>query len=63
MLGILLSSSMTLFFKFNGEKEELLISKWLFDETKLVVNRLPFASVKIRFNVILENPQDTVPFQ
>ena len=32
---------MTLF-RFNEEKEELLIPKWLFDETKLVVIRLPF---------------------
>ena len=31
------------FFRFNEKKEELLIRKWLFDETKLVVIRLPFA--------------------
>ena len=30
------------FFRFSEEKEELLIPKWLFDETKLVVIRLPF---------------------
>ena len=32
------------FFRFNEEKEELLIPKWLFDETKLVVIRFSFAS-------------------
>ena len=31
------------FFRFKEEKEELLITKWLFDEAKLVVIRLPFA--------------------
>ena len=31
------------FFRFKEEKEELLIMKWLFDEAKLVVFRLPFA--------------------
>ena len=31
------------FFRFNEEKKELLIPKWLFDETKLVVIRLPLA--------------------
>ena len=40
------------FFKFNEEKKELLIPKWLFDQTKLVVTRLPFTNVKIRFNII-----------
>ena len=34
---------MTLFFRFNEEKKELLIPKWLFDETKSVIIRLPFA--------------------
>ena len=33
-LVILLNLSMTLFFRFNEEKEELLIPKWFFDETK-----------------------------
>ena len=32
------------FFRFNEEKEELLIPKWLFDETKLVVIRFSFTS-------------------
>ena len=31
------------FYRFKEEKEELLIPKWLFDETKLVLIRLPFA--------------------
>ena len=31
------------FLTFNEEKEKLLIPKWLFDETKSVVIRLPFA--------------------
>ena len=31
------------FFRFNKEKEELLIPKLLFDKTKLLVIRLPFA--------------------
>ena len=31
------------FFRLNKEKEELLIPNWLFDETKIVVIRLPFA--------------------
>ena len=38
------------FFRFNEEKEELLITKWFFDETKLVVIRLPFASRNERFS-------------
>ena len=38
------------FFRFNEEKEELLIPKWLFDETKLVVIRLPFAPRNEEFN-------------
>ena len=42
MLVILLRSSITLFLDSTKKKEELLISKWLFDETKLVVIRLPF---------------------
>ena len=42
-----LSLSITLFSK---EKEELLIMKWLFDETKLVVIRLPFAPRNEKFN-------------
>ena len=43
MLIILLSSSIALFSDSATKKEELLISKWLFNETKLVVIRLPFA--------------------
>ena len=31
------------FFRFNEGKQELLIPKWLYDEAKLVVIRLPFA--------------------
>ena len=42
MLVILLRSSITLFLDSTKKKEELLISKWLFDETKLAVIRLPF---------------------
>ena len=38
------------FFRFNKEKEELLIAKWLFDETKLVVIRLPFAPRNEKFS-------------
>ena len=38
------------FFRFNEEKEELLIPKWLFDETKLVVIRLPFPPRNEKFN-------------
>ena len=38
------------FFRFNKEKEELLIPKWLFDETKLVVITLPFASRNKKFS-------------
>ena len=39
------------FFRFNEEKEELLIPKWLFDETKLVVIRLPFAPINEKFSM------------
>ena len=39
LLIILLSSSITLFSDLAKKKEELLISKWLFDETKLVATR------------------------
>ena len=38
------------FFRFNEEKEELLIPKWLFDETKSVVIRLPFAPRNEKFS-------------
>ena len=38
------------FFRFNEEKEELLIPKCLFDETKLVVIRLPFAPKNEKFS-------------
>ena len=38
------------FFRFNEEKEEMLIPKWLFDETKLVVIRLPFAPKNEKFS-------------
>ena len=38
------------FYRFNKEKEDLLISKWLFDETKLVVIRLPFAPRNEKFS-------------
>ena len=38
------------FFRFNEEKEELLIPKWSFDETKLVVIRLPFAPRNEKFS-------------
>ena len=38
------------FFRFNEEKEELLIPKWLFDETKLVVIRLPFTPKNEKFS-------------
>ena len=38
------------FFRFNEEKEELLIRKWLFDETKLVVIRLSFAPRNEKFS-------------
>ena len=38
------------FFRFNEEKEELLIPKWLFDETKLVVIRLPFSPRNEKFS-------------
>ena len=38
------------FFRFNEENEELLIPKWLFDETKLVVIRLPFAPRNEKFS-------------
>ena len=31
-----------IFFRFNEKKEEFLIPKWLFDETKSLVIRLPF---------------------
>ena len=41
------------FFRFNEEKEELLIPKWLFDETKLVVIRLPFARRNEKFSKCL----------
>ena len=34
------------------KKKELLIPKWLFDETKSVVIRLPYANGKVRSNVI-----------
>ena len=38
------------FFKFNEGKEELLIPKWLFDETKLVVITLPFVPTNEKFS-------------
>ena len=38
------------FFRFNEEKEELLIPKYLFDETKLVIIRLPFAPKNEKFS-------------
>ena len=38
------------FFKFSEEKEALPIPKWLFDETKSVVIRLPFASRNEKFS-------------
>ena len=50
MLFILLSSSITFVLRFNEEKEELFIPKQLFDEAKLVVIRLPFASRKRKFS-------------
>ena len=37
-------------FRFSEEKEELLIPKWLFDETKLVVIRLTFARRREKFS-------------
>ena len=39
-----------IFFRFSEEKEELLIPKWLFDETKLVVIRLTFARRREKFS-------------
>ena len=50
MLVILLSSSMTFFFRFNKEKEELLIPIWLFDDTKLVIIKLCFVPKNEKFN-------------
>ena len=50
MLVILLSSSMTLFFRFNKEKEELLIPIWLFDDTKLVIIKICFVPKNEKFN-------------
>ena len=38
------------FFRFNEEKEEFLIPKWLFDETKSVVIGLPFAPRNEKFS-------------
>ena len=38
------------FFRFNEEKEDLLISKWLFNETKLLVIRLPFTPRNEKFS-------------
>ena len=38
------------FYRFNKEKEKLLILKGLFDETKLVVIRFPFASTNEKFS-------------
>ena len=38
------------FFRFNEKKEELLLPKWLFDETKLVVIRLPFVPRNEKFS-------------
>ena len=38
------------FFRFNEEKEDLLIPKWLFNETKLVVIRLPFTPRNEKFS-------------
>ena len=46
------------FFRFNEEKEELLIPKCLFDETKLVVIRLPFApKMRNLVSILLVNYQ------
>ena len=38
------------FFRFSDEKEEFLLPKWLFDETKLIVIRLPFAPRNEKFS-------------
>ena len=38
------------FFRFNKEKEELLIQIWLFDDIKLEVTRLRFAPKNEKFN-------------
>ena len=38
------------FFRFNTEKEELLIPKWLFNETKIKAIRLPFAPINDKFS-------------
>ena len=38
------------FFRFSQEKDELLIPKWLFDETELVIIRLPFAPRNEKFS-------------
>ena len=39
-----------IFFRFNKEEQKLLILKWIFDETKLVVIRLPFALRNEKFS-------------
>ena len=38
------------FFRFDEEKEEFLIPKWLFEETKLVVLAVPFAPRNEKFS-------------
>ena len=44
------------FFRFNEEKEELLIPKWLFDETKLIVmNYLLHSEMRYLVSVLLVN--------
>ena len=55
MLVILLSLSMTLFLRFNKEREELLILKWLLDETKSVAIELLSAPKNEKFSKQMTN--------
>ena len=55
MLVILLSLSMTLFLRFNKEREELLILKWLLDETRSVAIELLSAPRNEKFGQQMTN--------
>ena len=55
MLVILLSLSMTLFLRFSKEREELLILKWLLDETRSVAIELLSAPRNEKFSQQMTN--------
>ena len=50
------------FFIFNTEREELLIPKWLFDEKKSVVVRLPFTPNIEKFSILFVSNLQTFTY-